>query len=161
MIASIDGATVLAGLSGGLGGPADQALFAVLRSKADIVLVAAGTVRTEHYGPLGLPVAVVSRSCRLDWNSEFFTAATAPPIVITVADAPTGDRKRPRTWPKWLLPGSGMWTWRSRSARWQSGDLPRCLPRAAPTPNGQLAAAGLLDEVFLTMSPLLVGGDAK
>src|SRR6266851_7385980 len=94
MIASIDGATALAGLSGGLGGPADQALFAVLRSKSDIVLVAAGTVRAEHYGPLGLPVAVVSRSCRLDWDSEFFTAATARPIVITVADAPTADRKR-------------------------------------------------------------------
>jgi RibD C-terminal domain len=44
MIASIDGATAVAGLSGGLGGPADQALFAVLRSQADIVLVTAGTV---------------------------------------------------------------------------------------------------------------------
>jgi len=52
MIASIDGVTAVAGLSGGLGGPADQALFAVLRSQADIVLVAAGTVRGEHYGPL-------------------------------------------------------------------------------------------------------------
>ena len=46
MIASIDGATAVAGLSGGLGEPADQALFAVLRSQADVVLVAAGTVRT-------------------------------------------------------------------------------------------------------------------
>ncbi len=48
MIASIDGATAVAGLSGGLGGPADQALFAVLRSQADVVLVAAGTVRAER-----------------------------------------------------------------------------------------------------------------
>ena len=48
MIASIDGATAVAGVSGGLGGQADQELFAVLRSKADIVLVAAGTVRAEH-----------------------------------------------------------------------------------------------------------------
>jgi riboflavin biosynthesis pyrimidine reductase len=45
MIASIDGATAVAGVSGGLGGPADQALFAVLRGQADVVLVAAGTVR--------------------------------------------------------------------------------------------------------------------
>jgi len=58
MIASIDGATALAGVSGGLGGPADQALFAEVRSQADIVLVAAGTVRAEHYGPLG---------CRSRW----------------------------------------------------------------------------------------------
>jgi hypothetical protein len=48
MIASIDGATAVAGVSGGLGGPADQALFAVLRSQADVVLVAAGTVRAER-----------------------------------------------------------------------------------------------------------------
>jgi riboflavin biosynthesis pyrimidine reductase len=64
-------ATALAGVSGGLGGPADQALFAVLRSQADIVLVAAGTVRAEHYGPLEVPVAVISRSCRLEWDSPF------------------------------------------------------------------------------------------
>src|SRR5215510_7706250 len=83
MIASIDGATAVAGVSGGLGGPADQALFAVLRAQADVVLVAAGTVRAEHYGPLPVPVAVLSRSCRLDWDSAFFTAAITPPIVVT------------------------------------------------------------------------------
>jgi len=73
---------------GGLGGPADQALFAVLRSQADIVLVAAGTVRAEHYGPLEVPVAVISRSCRLDWDSPFFTAAKVPPMVVTFVGAP-------------------------------------------------------------------------
>ena len=88
MIASIGGATALAGVSGGLGGSADQALFAVLRSQADIVLVAAGTVRAEHYGPLEVPVAVISRSCRLDWDSPFFTAAKVPPMVVTFVGAP-------------------------------------------------------------------------
>ncbi len=47
MIASADGATTLAGLSGGLGGPADHQVFMALRSLADAVLVAAGTVRAE------------------------------------------------------------------------------------------------------------------
>jgi riboflavin biosynthesis pyrimidine reductase len=42
MIASMDGATAVAGLSGGLDGVADRALFAVLRSQADDVLAAAG-----------------------------------------------------------------------------------------------------------------------
>jgi len=55
MIASIDGGTAVAGRSGGLGGTADQALFTVLRSRADVVLVAAGTVRAEHYGPSKVP----------------------------------------------------------------------------------------------------------
>jgi len=116
MIASIDGATAVGGVSGGLGGPADQAVFAALRSHADVVLVAAGTVRAEHYGPIGLPIAVVSRSCRLDWDWPLFTATNAQPIVVTVAEAPELERKR---------------------------------------------AAGLLDELCLTLSPLLAGGDAK
>src|SRR5215210_6424427 len=51
MIGSVDGATSLNGRSGGLGGPADRRVFAALRSLADVVLVAAGTVRAESYGP--------------------------------------------------------------------------------------------------------------
>ena len=50
-------------LSGGLGGAADHALFSTLRALADVVLVAAGTVRAEGYGPARLPLAVVTRSC--------------------------------------------------------------------------------------------------
>src|SRR5438270_2060529 len=73
MIASVDGATAVAGRSGGLGSLADKRLFAVLRSLADAVLVAAGTVRAERYGPGTLPIAVVSRSCHLDWQAPFFT----------------------------------------------------------------------------------------
>lgn len=39
MIVSVDGGTSWNGVSGALGGSADKALFAVLRSLADIVLV--------------------------------------------------------------------------------------------------------------------------
>jgi riboflavin biosynthesis pyrimidine reductase len=161
MIASIDGATALAGLSGGLGGPADQALFAVLRSRADIVLVAAGTVRAEHYGPLGLPVAVVSRSCRLDWDSEFFTAATAPPIVITVANAAATDRKKAADVAEVVVAGERDVDLAVALGALAERGFAQVLAEGGPTLNGQLAAAGLLDEVCLTLSPLLVGGDAK
>jgi riboflavin biosynthesis pyrimidine reductase len=95
MIASVDGATTVAGVSGGLGGGADHDLFALLRSLADVVLVAAGTVRAEGYGPSRVPVAVVTRSCRLDWESPFFTAPVARPIVVTVAGAPPDALARP------------------------------------------------------------------
>src|SRR4051794_34852198 len=47
MIVSVDGGTSWGGVSGALGGPADKALFPVLRSFADLVLVAAGTMRAE------------------------------------------------------------------------------------------------------------------
>jgi 5-amino-6-(5-phosphoribosylamino)uracil reductase len=112
MIASMDGAAAVGGVSGGLGGPADQALFAVLRSQADVVLVAAGTVRAERYGPLDVPVAVLSRSCRLDWDSALFTAAVTPPIVVTVAEAPALERKRAAA-----LGGAGRTRIRPRARR--------------------------------------------
>ena len=81
-------------MSGGLGGRADHALFAVLRSLADVVLVAAGTVRAERYGPSATPIAVVSRSLRLDWDARFFTAPVACPILVTVAQAPPDQLAR-------------------------------------------------------------------
>src|SRR5580704_15533616 len=51
MIVSVDGGTSWNGVSGALGGSADKALFSVLRSLPDVVLVASATMRGEHYGP--------------------------------------------------------------------------------------------------------------
>jgi riboflavin biosynthesis pyrimidine reductase len=100
-----------------------------------VVLVAAGTARAEGYGPSRVPVAVVTRSCRLDWEAPFFTAPVARPIVVTVAGAPPA-----------ALGGRGH-----RAV----------LAEGGPTLNVQLAAAGLLDELCLSLSPRLVGGAAK
>ena len=161
MIASIDGATAVAGLSGGLGGPADQALFAVLRSQADVVLVAAGTVRAERYGPSKVPVAVISRSCRLDWDSPFFTAAIAPPIVITVAEAPAPERAKAASLADVIIAGEQDVDLAAALTALSERGYARVLAEGGPSLNGQLAAAGLLDELCLTVSPLLAGGEAK
>ena len=161
MIASIDGATAVAGVSGGLGGPADQALFAVLRSQADVVLVAAGTVRAEHYGPLDVPVAVLSRSCRLDWDSAFFTAAITPPIVVTVAAASAVERKKAVGLADVVIAGERDVDLSAALGALAERGYARVLAEGGPSLNGQLAAAGLLDELCLTVSPLLAGGDAK
>ena len=161
MIASIDGATAVAGVSGGLGGPADQALFAVLRSQADVVLVAAGTVRAEHYGPLAVPMAVLSRSCRLDWDSLLFTAAITPPIVVTVAEAPALERKKAADLADVIIAGERDVDLAAALGALAERGYARVLAEGGPTLNGQLAAAGLLDELCLTVSPLLAGGGAK
>src|SRR5690606_34520800 len=79
-----------------------------LRAVADVVVVGAETARRERYGPVVLsealaasrvaaglsptpPIAVVSRSLRLDWDMPLFTApaaAGAPrPIIVTCAAA--------------------------------------------------------------------------
>ena len=104
MVSSLDGAISVRGRSGVLGGPPDRRLFMALRSLADVIVVGAGTMRTEGYGPARLddelragrqargqpaepPIAVITRSCHFDWQSPFFTEATARPIVFTIDDA--------------------------------------------------------------------------
>ena len=136
MIASVDGATTLAGVSGGLGGPADHALFAVLRSLADGVLVAAGTVRAEGYGPSSTPIAVVSRSLRLDWDAPFFTAPLARPILVTVAHAPPDQLARAAEVADVVIAGDRESTWRRPWPRSAIAAGGRCWPRAVPPSTG-------------------------
>ena len=178
MIVSVDGGTSWGGVSGALGGAADKALFAVLRSFADVVLVAAGTMRAEHYGPAVLPaamqdaraergqtpvppIAVVSRSCRLDWSTPFFSSATVRPVVVTVADAPVADRARAAEVADVIVAGAhdvdlalALDELGARGAR-------TLLAEGGPTLNGLLARTGVLDELCLTLAPLLASGDAK
>ena len=161
MIASVDGSTTLAGVSGGLGGPADHALFAVLRSLADVVLVAAGTVRAERYGPSSTPVAVVSRSLRLDWTAPFFTAQLARPVLVTVAQAPPDRLGRAAEVAEVVVAGDRDVDLAAALAELGDRGWRAVLAEGGPTLNGQLAAAGLLDELCLTLSPSLAGGDAK
>jgi riboflavin-specific deaminase-like protein len=178
MVASLDGATAVDGRSGGLGGPADRRAYLTMRSLADVVLVAAGTVRAEGYGPPALPpalaearaargqgglprIAVVTRTCDLPWEAPLFAEPGSRPIVVTVADPPGGKLERAEAAADVVRAGEG------------SVDLAACLralgergarsvlAEGGPTLNGALAAAGLLDELCLTISPLLAGGDAK
>jgi riboflavin biosynthesis pyrimidine reductase len=158
MIASVDGATTVAGVSGGLGGAADHDLFALLRSLADVVLVAAGTARAEGYGPSRVPVAVVTRSCRLDWASPLFTAPVARPIVVTVAGAPPDALARAAELAEVVVAGErdvdlalALDTLGGRGHR-------AVLAEGGPTLNAQLAGAGLLDELCLSLSPAWSAG---
>src|SRR3954468_23522249 len=52
-VSTLDGAAYAGdGTSGSLGGPADKQVFALLRSLADVIIVGAGTARTEGYQPV-------------------------------------------------------------------------------------------------------------
>jgi len=161
MVASADGATTVAGTSGGLGGPADRALFVLLRSLADVVLVAAGTVRAERYGHSSVPVAVVSRSCRFDWDAPFFSAQKARPIVVTVADAPEPLRARAAEVTEVVLAGERDVDLARALDELGAMGFRSVLAEGGPSLNAQLAAAGLIDELCLTLAPSLVGGHAK
>jgi riboflavin biosynthesis pyrimidine reductase len=178
MIVSVDGGTSWNGVSGGLGGSADKSLFAALRSLADVVLVASGTMRGEHYGPAVLgsmiqatrqqrgqtpvpKIAVVSRTCQFDWSSSFFTAAVERPIVITVSSAPEADRTRAAEVAEVIIAGEDDVDLARAIGELGSRGAKSVLAEGGPTLNGELAQAGLLDELCVTLSPLLASGDAK
>ena len=178
MIVSVDGGTSWGGVSGALGGPADKELFSVLRSFADVVLVAAGTMRAEGYGPAVLsaalrearlergqtpvpPIAVVSRSCRLDWESPFFVSATERPLVITVTDAAAADRARAAVVADVIVAGTGDVDFEHAMHELGARGIGSVLAEGGPTLNGELARAGLLDELCVTLAPRLASGDAK
>jgi riboflavin biosynthesis pyrimidine reductase len=178
MIASVDGATSVDGLSGALGGPGDRRVFLALRSVADVVLVAAGTMRAEGYGPAELPseicearqragqtpvpaIAVVSRTCNLDWQTPFFTAATARPMILTVADASEERRSRAAEVADVVIAGEHDVDLRRALDAIGERGARSVLAEGGPTLNAQLAGAGLLDELCLTLSPSIVGGAAK
>jgi riboflavin biosynthesis pyrimidine reductase len=161
MISSVDGATALDGLSGGLGSLADKRVFAVLRSLADVVLVAAGTVRAEGYGPSAVPIAVVTRTAQLDWQSPFFAEAKAKPIVLTVEDAPPANLDHAAEVADVVLAGTGGVDFRVALDALALRGARNILAEGGPTLNGQLALAGVLDEVCLTVSPKLAAGDAR
>jgi riboflavin biosynthesis pyrimidine reductase len=178
MIASIDGATSVDGLSGKLGGAADHRVFVALRSLADVILVAAGTVRAEGYGPAELPVetqdvrrrrgqtpvpaiAVVSHSCNLDWRAPFFTDAAVRPLIVTVADAPADHRSRATEVAEVVIAGDRDVDLGLALDAIGERRVGSVLAEGGPSLNAQLAGAGLLDEVCLTLSPSIVGGEGK
>jgi riboflavin-specific deaminase-like protein len=177
MIASADGAVAVDGRSGGLSGPADKALFATFRSLADAILVGATTVRAEGYGPVRLspeararrvqwglapvpPIAVLTRTCRLDLTAPFFTQAEQRPIVLTTAAAGAGDRERAAQVADVLVCGEDEVDPARALATLAGRGAENVLVEGGPTLNGELVAAGLVDELCLSLAPLLVGGGA-
>jgi riboflavin biosynthesis pyrimidine reductase len=163
MIVSVDGGTSWNGVSGALGGAADKALFGVLRSLTDMILVASGTMRAEHYGPVKgtAGIAVVSQRCDFDWASPFFQEATTRPIIITVASADANNRKRASEVAEVIIAGDDSVDLKTAVMELGVRGAKTILAEGGPTLNGELAQAMLLDELCVTLSPTLASGDAK
>lgn len=148
MISTPDGVVEVDGRSGPLGGPADQAHLAELRRAADIVLVGAGTVRAENYGPpsrSGLRIAVVTRTCALDFDAPLFS--TGAGLVVTTLDAPDVPVQCVRA-------GTGEVDLADAIRRLGVGLVH---VEGGPQLNAALLDADLVDAVNLTISPLLFG----
>lgn len=175
MIASLDGAIAIDGVSGGLGGAGDKLVFSALRAVADVILVGSGTVIAENYrrpqtshahqsmrlarGQAALPrIAIVSASLSIDPEHRVFDPE-APPIVITHAGSPRDRRERLATCADVLVAGESELD--LPVAMTLLGDLGAntVLLEGGPTLNGAMLASQLVDELCVTSSPTLVGGN--
>lgn len=180
MITSLDGGASDDGKSGGLAGPGDRAVFAMMRQQADVIVVGAGTVRTENYsgaqfGPAQRqarqrrgqaevpPIAVVTASGRLDHDAKLFTRTEVPPLILTSSAAAADIRSRLGSLAE-VIDASGAHSDGVDGATvlkiLADRGLFRVLAEGGPSLLGSLIEAGLLDELCLTIAPLLVGGSA-
>jgi riboflavin biosynthesis pyrimidine reductase len=150
MVASLDGRATLGGTSRALGGPQDLQMLLALRRRADALIVGPGTVRAEGYGPLPCPAVLVSRSFDLPWDAGLFAAPGQRVLLYTRAGAePPPVAATVETVPLTALP--------EVLADLRGRGVERLLCEGGPTLNRALLDAGLLDELFLTLSPVVSG----
>jgi riboflavin-specific deaminase-like protein len=172
MVSSLDGKATIDWRTKGLSTQLDRRLFHRLRTQADAIMVGAGTVRAERYGRMAKsdelrdarerealardPLAVVV-SARLDLPADLplLNEPEQRVVIATGSDA--------------SLPELGEQIVYERTGE----DLPLLVARlrsehgvrsivceGGPTLNSHLLAAGLVDELWLTLNPKLAGGAA-
>jgi riboflavin biosynthesis pyrimidine reductase len=165
-VASVDGSVSLDGRSGKLGNETDRELFHLLRALSDVVLVGAGTARVENYGGAREvdghipPIAVVSRSLDFDLSARLFTDRQVPPIVLTCAAAPAERRDRLAGVADVVVAGDSHVDLRAALDALADRGLRHVECEGGPHLLGWLIAAGLLDELCLTVAPVVAGGTA-
>ncbi|WP_299957024.1 dihydrofolate reductase family protein [uncultured Modestobacter sp.] len=175
-IASLDGAISVEGRSGGLGSDGDRRVFRTLRALADVVLVGAGTAAAEGYRPvvadsavgrlrgeLGrpgtMPVAVVSRRASLEPGDQLVTDAVTPTLLVTCAAADPGRRAAlAAAGVQVLVCGDDDVDLAAALAALADRGLDQVLCEGGPALFSAALAAGVVDELDLSIAPQLVGG---
>lgn len=150
MVSSIDGTTVIDSNSRGLSSKTDQEVLLTLRDLADVLIVGAATVRIEGYGPprkKGQRVGVVSRRGEVDTTSRLFTSGAG--FLILPDDAPPTSIDSIRA-------GIGAVDFAAAFAKL---DADFVQAEGGAQLNGALSGADVIDELNLTISPQLAGGD--
>jgi riboflavin biosynthesis pyrimidine reductase len=174
MVAGVDGAAAVAGRVGALSGPADDAVLHVLRALADVVLVGAGTIRAEGYGPALVPpdeqrrravagdppvprLAIVTRSLDLDLGAPLFTAAAVRPLILTTTSA-AGRHAAAGEVADVITVGAERVDMPAALDALADRGLRRVLSEGGPHLLAELFAADQVDELCLTVSPRVTCG---
>lgn len=155
MVASVDGATTMNGASGPLGNASDTAVLSATRAAADLVVVGAGTVRAERYGPPKTPgqrVGVVTSGGSLDMSGPLFSSGAG--FLIMPESGPHLDVPTLRVGDASVDAAAML----SRVHELVGRPVGVVQVEGGPTLNGWLVDAGCVDEFNLTLAPRIAGG---
>ena len=173
MITTLDGRASVHGRSKDLGSDVDSEFLLKLRHRFDAVMVGAGTIRAERYGRivkdaeararrkgLGLsadPLAViVSGSFDLPFDAPIFTCGAGRILVFTSSSEAAPETATQLDIER--VDGAIEVSSVLRHLKRECG-VRAVLCEGGPHLFGQLEAADAVDELFLTSSPELVGGE--
>lgn len=174
-VSAADGAATVDGRSEGLSHPDDKKIFALGRDLADVVLVGAGTVRAEGYRGvkaterrirrrrrLGLddvpPIAVVSNRAAIEPDAPILTDTTVPPMIFTAASAPIVKvQALLDAGADVIVAGDEAVSLPKVARELHERELYRVDCEGGPHLFGGLLAADLVDQLCLTLAPLLAG----
>jgi riboflavin-specific deaminase-like protein len=172
MVSSLDGKATLNWRTKGLSTEVDRRLFHHLRTQADAVMVGAGTAREERYGRITKNEELRQKRVNEGLVPDALAVVVSGRLELP-ADLPLLNERNQRvviaTGSEDELPGLQGDVEYARVG----DDLPRLmgylqerhgvrsvLCEGGPTLNSFLFAAGLVDELYLTMNPKVVGGAA-
>ena len=176
-VSSADGAVTVSGRSGGLSSPSDKRVFNILRVHCDALVVGAGTLRVEGYGPLRLrdahratrvslghpehpTLVIVSARLDLDPSHPMLTDAPVRPVVLTHDASPADRRDALAKVADVLVFGEIELDLPAALTELRGRGFATLLSEGGPHLLGALTAADLVDELCLTVAPLLAGPGA-
>jgi riboflavin-specific deaminase-like protein len=171
---TVDGRATIAGVSGPIGSGADTEMLVGLRTRFDAIMIGAGTMRAERYGRpvgderrrerrerIGLPadplMVIVSARLDLPWDAPLFTEGGGRVLVFTSSEVEPPETATPLRVVR--HEDSVDLVAALRQLRDEHG-VRALLCEGGPHLHGELQAAGLVDELFLTIAPKLAGGEA-
>jgi riboflavin-specific deaminase-like protein len=153
---TLDGHATIGGRSGPIGSEADTEMLVGLRTRADAVMIGAGTMRAERYGPISdALLVIVSGRLDLPWDAPLFTDPSGRALLVTAADT---DPPETAAEVEVLRQPDGVdFPALLRHLRSERG-VGALLCEGGPRLHAQLIDAGLVDELFVTHAPKLAGG---
>jgi riboflavin biosynthesis pyrimidine reductase len=148
MVSSADGKATLAGKTAPMSAPADRELFHHLRTQADGILVGAGTVRAERYGPVTKTPELQAKREREDVRPDALAV-----IATRSGDVPDDLPLLAKARESVRLVAD----LRAGLASLRKEGIRSLLCEGGPTLNATLFAESLIDELFLTVAPTIAG----